>query len=280
MVLYPKILMDDKLFVGLKFVLSISIFYKVITMNVLIRVENVTKSYGDHQALKGISLDLYEGEIVTLLGANGAGKTTLSSIIASLYPATSGDVLYRGQSIYKDLITFRTHLGFCPQKPNFADGLTVREHLMFAGHYFLMDATLLASRVDTLINRFGLKPYADKIPSVLSGGYKQRLLIARSLVHKPSLIILDEPTVALDPHIRHQLWDIIKELKNDGVTVLLTTHYIDEAEVLSDRVCVLDKGVITLIDTPANLITSFNKENLEDVFLQLMNEGTDEVSSK
>lgn len=246
-------------------------------MNILIRVENVTKSYGDHKALRGISLDLYEGEIITFLGANGAGKTTLSSIIASLYPPTSGDVLYKGKSIYKDLITYRQHLGFCPQKPNFADGLTVREHLMFAGHYFSIEKEVLAARVDVLIKRFGLLPYAHKAPSVLSGGYKQRLLIARSLVHKPSLIILDEPTVALDPHIRHQLWDIIKELKNDGVTVLLTTHYIDEAEVLSDRVCVLDKGAITLVDTPANLISSFNKENLEDVFLQLMNEGTDEV---
>jgi len=247
-------------------------------MNVLIRVDNITKLYGEHKALAGISLDLYQGEIITLLGVNGAGKTTLSSIIASLYPPTSGDILYLGKSIYKDLITFRKNLGFCPQKPNFADGLTVKEHLIFAGRYFLIDNDILIPRVDELINRFGLNAFADKSPAVLSGGYKQRLLIARSLIHKPSLIILDEPTVGLDPHIRRQLWDIIKQLKYDGVTILLTTHYIDEAEVLSDRVCVLDKGNIKLIDTPASLMTSFNKVNLEDVLLQLMSEGTDETN--
>ena len=141
-----------------------------------------------------------------------------------------------------------------------------------------MDSDTINSRVNALLKRFELDTYADKSPGILSGGYKQRLLIARSLVHKPSLVILDEPTVALDPHIRRQLWDLIRQLKADGVTVLLTTHYIDEAEVLSDRVCVLDKGNIRLIDTPANLMSSYSKANLEAVFLQLMNEGTDEMN--
>jgi ABC-2 type transport system ATP-binding protein len=245
-------------------------------MSQFLRIQNVSKLYGSHKALDSISLDIDPGEIMTLLGANGAGKTTLSSIIASLIPASSGDVIYKGESIYNNLIKFRTDLGFCPQKPNFAEGLTVREHLMFAGRYYLMDYKDIIRRVDELIEQFGLSLYADKSPRVLSGGYKQRLLIARALVHNPSLIILDEPTVALDPHIRLQLWDIIKELKKSNVTVLLTTHYIDEAEVLSDRVCVLDKGAIKLIDTPASLMKSFEKSNLEDVFLQLMNEGTDE----
>jgi ABC-2 type transport system ATP-binding protein len=243
-------------------------------MNILLTIQNITKRYGDYCALNDVSLELFQGEIVTLLGANGAGKTTLSSIIASLFPPTSGDVLYKGTSIYKDLIGFRKHLGFCPQKPNFADGLTVREHLVFAGHYFLLDNTSIQRRVDELLERFGLDAYAHKSPSVLSGGYKQRLLIARALIHKPSLIILDEPTVALDPHIRRQLWDTIKQLKQENVTILLTTHYIDEAEVLSDRVCVLDKGTIKLIDTPDHLISSYNKTNLEAVFLQLMSEET------
>lgn len=246
---------------------------KYIVMQTLLRLENITKSYGDHVALKGISLELYQGEIVTLLGANGAGKTTLSSLIASLNPPTSGSILYHGKSIYKDLTAYRMKLGFCPQKPNFASGLSVRDHLIFAGHFFLMDYKTICERVDELLKRFGLDAYADKSPTILSGGYKQRLLIARALVHNPTLIILDEPTVALDPHIRRQLWDVIKQLKQDGVTVLLTTHYIDEAEVLSDRVCVLDKGSICLIDTPANLLSSYNKSNLEDVFLQLMQGG-------
>lgn len=246
-------------------------------MSHFLRIQNIAKRYGDHKALDNVSLDINAGEIMTLLGANGAGKTTLSSIIASLIPPTSGDVLYKGKSIYKDLIAFRTELGFCPQKPNFAEGLTVKEHLIFAGRYFLMDYKTILKRVDELINQFGLSMYVNKSSTVLSGGYRQRLLIARALVHNPALIILDEPTVALDPHIRHQLWEIIKQLKQNNVTVLLTTHYIDEAEILSDRVCVLDKGKIKLIDTPANLMNSFNKSNLEEVFLQLMNEGTDEI---
>ncbi len=241
-------------------------------------IKNVSKYYGDHKALEDVSLDINAGEIITLLGENGAGKTTLSSIIASLIPATSGDVLYQGKSIYKDLIGFRDNLGFCPQKPNFAGGLTVREHLIFAGRYYLMDYKDIVFRVDELIDQFNLNAYVDKSPNVLSGGYKQRLLIARALVHSPSLIILDEPTVALDPHIRRQLWEVIKQLKQNKVTVLLTTHYIDEAEVLSDRVCVLNKGKIRLVDTPDNLMASFEKGRLEDVFLQLMSEGTDEAN--
>lgn len=245
-------------------------------MSQFLRIKEVSKLYGDHKALNAISLDIHAGEIMTLLGANGAGKTTLSSIIASLIPATDGDVLYKGESIYQDLVGFRTDLGFCPQKPNFAEGLTVREHLLFAGRYYLMEHQQITERIDQLVDQFGLSLYIDKSPSVLSGGYKQRLLIARALIHNPSLIILDEPTVALDPHIRLQLWDIIKQLKKNNVTVLLTTHYIDEAEVLSDRVCVLDKGTIKLIDTPEHLMKSFEKSNLEEVFLQLMNEGTDE----
>lgn len=246
-------------------------------MSVLIRVVSVSKKYGSRYALKDINLDIYSGEIITLLGPNGAGKTTLSSLIASLHPVTSGDILYQGKSIYQDLIGFRKILGYCPQKPNFSDNLTIREHLFYAGRFFLMESSVIYRRVDELLEQFNLKEYEQEAPSVLSGGYKQRLLIARALLHKPSLVILDEPTVALDPHIRRQLWDVIKDLKKEGVTIVLTTHYIDEAEILSDRVCVLDKGSIRLIDTPGNLLSSYSKDKLEDVFLQLMTEATDEV---
>jgi len=122
------------------------------------------------------------------------------------------------------------------------------------------------------MDKYELIKYADESPSILSGGYKQRVMIARALMHNPKLVILDEPTVGLDPHIRHQLWQTIRDLKNANVTVLLTTHYLDEAEVLSDRLCILDKGKIRLIDTASNLKNSYNKSKLEDVFIQLMNE--------
>lgn len=238
----------------------------------LIQVQSVSKFYGAHRALYDVSLDLHKGEVVSLLGANGAGKTTLSSIIASLSKPSSGDVLFKGTSIYRDLIGFRNKLGFCPQKPNFTSTLTIKEHLIFAGHYYLMEKELLHERVHFLLKHFELDRYQDQSPTVLSGGYKQRLLIARALIHQPELIILDEPTVALDPHVRRHVWDLIKELKKQGVTVLLTTHYLDEAELLSDRVCVLEKGVVLLVDTPQHLLETYNKQNLEAVFLQLLEE--------
>jgi ABC-2 type transport system ATP-binding protein len=133
----------------------------------------------------------------------------------------------------------------------------------------------ITSRIEELAHMLECTAYLDQHTQVLSGGYKQRFMIARSIIHRPKLVILDEPTVALDPHIRHQIWNIIRSMKAQEISVLLTTHYLDEAEVLSDRVCVLDSGLIRLIDTPQNLMSSFEKSKLEDVFLQLMQTGSD-----
>lgn len=241
----------------------------------LLRIRDLYKTYrtdkGTIQALKGISLDIAQGEIFGLLGVNGAGKTTLSSIIATVHPATQGELLFNNHSIYTDINNYRMKVGFCPQKPNFESTLTVKENLIFAGRYFGLSKEQRETNAEFFMQKFELTRYAHQKVDILSGGYKQRLLIARALMHKPMLVILDEPTVALDPHIRRQLWDLIKEIKNDGVTVILTTHYLDEAEYLADRVCILDKGRIMLIDKPANLKSSYNKSNLEEVFLELMN---------
>lgn len=245
--------------------------------SLLLRLNNVKKSYpgfsGPIQALKGVTLDINKGEIISLLGVNGAGKTTLSSIIATLIPATEGTILFNGASIYNDLTTYRRSMGFCPQKPNFDKKLTVAENLYFGARYYGLTHEQAEQRKTELLNQFELTRYANETPFILSGGYKQRLLIARALMHKPALVILDEPTVGLDPHIRRQLWDVILGLKEQGVTVILTTHYLDEAEVLSDRVCILDKGVIRMINTPAALKAEFNKGTLEGVFLELMKEN-------
>ncbi len=242
----------------------------------LLTINNIKKTYRRNnetiEALKGVSLTINQGEIISLLGVNGAGKTTLSSIIATVHPASSGDILFEGESIYQNLINYRKILGFCPQKPNFEKNLTVEENLMFAGRYFGMKYEEIRKRVDSLMEQFELKPYASSLPEILSGGYKQRLLIARALVHDPRLVILDEPTVALDPHIRRELWAFIKQLRDQGVTVILTTHYLDEAEILSDRVCVLHNGLILLIETPERLMSSYSKKNLEEVFIHLIDE--------
>jgi len=245
-------------------------------MNILLSLQNITKLYGDFRALKGISLDIFKGEIIALLGVNGAGKTTLSSIIATLNPPTTGDILMNGTSIYADVSSYRRLIGFCPQKPNLNPHLTLRENLEFAGRFYGLTEPVVQQRVDEVMKRFNLEKYANKFANELSGGYKQRFVIARTLLHKPHMILFDEPTVALDPHVRHQLWELIKELRNDGVTIILTTHYIDEAEALSDRVVILDEGNIMLIDTSDNLKKQHQEGRLEDVFIKLMTKNEEE----
>lgn len=242
--------------------------------NVLLKIKNIKKKYDTKEALKGVSLDIYKGEILGLLGVNGAGKTTLSSIIATLHPPTEGDIEYEGQSIYKDIATYRYIIGFCPQRPNLNPELTLEQNLRFSGSYYGMTTQQIDMRLEQLIEQFDLKPYLHQKAQVLSGGYKQRFMIARALMHNPKLVILDEPTVGLDPHIRRQLWQQIRDLKKLGVTVILTTHYLDEAEHLSDRVCVLDGGLIKLIETPDKLKADFKMGNLEDVFIALMDKNT------
>ena len=240
----------------------------------LLKIHDVKKQYRENNKItrcfKGVSLEIFEGEILGLLGVNGAGKTTLSSIIATLHPPTSGDIKFNGRSIYDQLIDYRNILGFCPQRPNLNPQLTIDETLTFAGKIFNLSDAKIKERKSMLIEKFSLQQYVHSKADVLSGGYKQRFLIARALMHSPKLVILDEPTVGLDPHIRRNLWELIKDLKKDGVTVILTTHYLDEAEILADRVCILDKGLVRLIDTPANLKSAHQKGNLEDVFLKLM----------
>lgn len=238
--------------------------------SVLLTIKDVKKRYGTKEALKGVSLKIYKGEIFGLLGVNGAGKTTLSSIIATLHPATEGDIECEGKSIYKHLAEYRSMLGFCPQRPNLNLMLTLEQNLRLSGSYYELTEQQINDRFNRLVDQFELRSYLHQKASVLSGGYKQRFMIARALMHNPKLVILDEPTVGLDPHIRRQLWDKIKELKKDGVTVILTTHYLDEAEQLADRVCVLDSGIVKLIDTPDKLKSDFKMNNLEDVFIALM----------
>lgn len=245
------------------------------TRKPLLEVSNVYKTYGTHNALNGVSLSLYPGEIVALLGVNGAGKTTLSSIICTLHKLTSGDVFFNGVSIYNDIPTFRRSLGYCQQKPNLHPLLTIKDTLISTGRYYGMTDQQIEKRMQELDAHIGINKYLHAYPSELSGGWKQRYMIARTLMHRPLLVVLDEPTVALDPDIRRQLWGYIKALKNEGICVLLTTHYIEEAEYLADRICVLESGSIVLIDTPQNLMNSFAKNNLEDVFLHITQQNKD-----
>lgn len=223
-------------------------------------------------ALDGVSLTLFQGEIFGLLGVNGAGKTTLSSLLATLHPPTSGTILFKGDSIYENLVAYRRALGFCPQTQNLDQFLTVEENLIFAGRYFLMPENKIKERVRKLMHELELTRYADFDIHALSGGTKQRVLIARALMHEPAIVILDEPTVGLDPDIRRKLWDQILALKQQGITVILTTHYLDEAEVLSDRICILSKGKILMVEEVKTLKIKHEMATLEDIFLHLTKE--------
>jgi ABC-2 type transport system ATP-binding protein len=247
-----------------------------------LRINKLSKNYltSDRRikhALTNVSLAINSGEIFGLLGVNGAGKTTLSSIIATLQPPTSGAIMVHHPngnfvSIYDDLMGYRRQLGFCAQKSNLMDTLSVQENLVFAGTYYGQSKEQALVRAEELMATYNLGEFKHQTPAELSGGYRQRVMIARALMHKPRLVLLDEPTVGLDPHIRLQLWEEIRTLKESGVTVLLTTHYLDEAEVLCDRVCILHNGAVRLIGTPNDLKSTYQRGRLEDVFIALMEE--------
>jgi ABC-type multidrug transport system ATPase subunit len=193
-----------------------------------------------------------------------------------LHPPTSGDVLFHGTSIYKDLWNYRLALGFCPQQANLDPYLTVEQNLVFAGRYFLMSKGDAQNRADELLAKYSLDRYRDFMIDQLSGGTRQRVLIARSLMHNPQVVILDEPTVGLDPDIRHQLWEHIKSLRDGGMTVILTTHYLDEAEELSDRICLLREGKIQLIKTLSELKKERGGKSLENIFIELSREAQEQ----
>ncbi|MBT4594725.1 ABC transporter ATP-binding protein [bacterium] len=240
----------------------------------ILKLKNITKRYpgSKNLALNNVSLDVQEGEVLALLGINGAGKTTLSSLIGTLHPCTEGTILFRGKPVMDNIIEYRKKVGFCAQSPNLDGVLNVEQNLTFAGKYFGVDKKILQGRVEKLIEFFDLQPYRTSAIDELSGGFKRRVLIAREMVHEPDIMILDEPTVALDPGVRKKIWEIIKQLKAVGKTVILTTHYIEEAEILADRVCILDAGKIKLIDTPENLKNLHSQAKLEEIFVKLTEE--------
>lgn len=250
--------------------------------NELVQIRKVCKNFYQKgrlvkEALKNVSLDLYQGEVLGLLGVNGAGKTTLVSILSTLHPPTSGDVFWQGKSIYKDLLEYRKIVGFCPQHPNIEKQLSMGENLLFSGRCYGLTASEAYKRRDALLKQFQLETYADATVDQLSGGYRQRFLIARSIMHDPKLVILDEPTVGLDSHIRRELWEVIRELRSNKITVVLTTHYLDEAEFLSDRICLIHGGSMRTVDTPENLKKRHQKNTLEEVFLKFVDDPEAEI---
>lgn len=243
----------------------------------IVSVKNLYKSYVAKNgqlinALRGISLDIYPGEVLGLLGPNGAGKTTIASIIATLIPPSSGEILFQGMPALSFLNDYRRIIGFCPQSPNLHADLTIEENLFYAAKAYGIDSRVAKENTNRLIKRYGLEKYKDYSIKDLSGGYRQRASIAKALVHSPSIILFDEPTVGLDPHIRKELWEEIKELRKLGIAIILTTHYLDEAELLSDKICVLTQGQVKFLGTPKELLGNSKEDSFQSVLSELFKE--------
>ena len=230
----------------------------------LIEVQGLTKKYGEFVAVNGIDFHVRKSESFGFLGPNGAGKSTTMRILAATSRRTSGEVSVLGKDPEIHGPQIRAHLGVVPQEGNLDVQLTVTENLYIYGRYFGLSSKFIRSKISDLLEFAQLEEKRDIKVEALSGGMKRRLIIARSLVSEPDILILDEPTTGLDPQARHILWDRLFRLKEDGMTLLITTHYMDEAEQLCDRLIVMDKGSIMAEGSPAELIKRYStKEVLE-----------------
>ncbi|SDT03031.1 lipooligosaccharide transport system ATP-binding protein [Pseudarthrobacter equi] len=221
---------------------------------IVIAADNLTKKYGDLAAVNGISFSVPAGESFGLLGPNGAGKSTAMKMIGGVTRRTSGTLDIMGLDPDTHGPEVRAHLGVVPQQDNLDEELRVRDNLLVYGRYFGLPMSYLKPKADELLEFAQLTDKARSKVDALSGGMKRRLTIARSLINEPRILLLDEPTTGLDPQARHILWDRLFRLKEQGVTLILTTHYMDEAEQLCDRLIVVDKGRIMAEGSPARLI--------------------------
>lgn len=231
----------------------------------VIRAVNITKKYDDFVAVNGISFEVARGESFGLLGPNGAGKSTTMKMIAAVSTRTSGDLSVLGLDPNTDGPAIRSQLGVVPQEDNLDQELRVRENLITYGRFFGMSHAEVGKRADELLEFAQLSDRAKSKVEPLSGGMKRRLTIARSLMNDPQMLLLDEPTTGLDPQARHILWDRLFRLKENGTTLVLTTHYMDEAEQLSDRIVVIDKGEIMAEGSPAHLIRTYSTREVLEV---------------
>ena len=220
----------------------------------IVRVDSLEKIYARKvKAVAGVSFSVKTGEVFGLLGPNGAGKTTTIGILTTRILPTGGNALISGIDVVKDPVSVKPHIAVVPQRNNLDRSLTARENLVFHAAYFGISRKERHERASRLLSEFGLAERADEKVTIYSGGMAQRLLIARALMHDPSILFLDEPTAGLDPQSRLFLWDIIRDLNGKGLTVLLTTHDMEEAEKLCGRVAIMDHGKILALDTPRRL---------------------------
>jgi lipooligosaccharide transport system ATP-binding protein len=225
---------------------------------VLVRARGLTKKFGGFTAVDGIDFDLIRGEAFGFLGPNGAGKSSTMRMLGCVSPPTQGELTILGGDPIRDGAAIRARLGVVPQEDTLDGELSVRENLLVYGRYFGLPRKLISERTDQLLDFVQLTDRAGDQVDPLSGGMKRRLTIARSLINDPDILILDEPTTGLDPQARHVVWDRLFRLKQRGVTLILTTHYMDEAEQLCDRLVVMDHGKFVAEGTPRELIAQYS----------------------
>lgn len=232
----------------------------------MIEITNVEKSFGAVKAVDGLSLTIERGEVFGLLGKNGAGKTTTIKMLTLQLKPTAGEILFERRPIIGNEIFIKSLIGVVPQHLNFDQDLTVEENLELHGRLHHMNRAERRERIAELLSFVELEKVRRSFIRELSGGMKRRLLIIRALIHRPQILFMDEPTVALDPQVRRKIWELIRSLKAQGITIVLTTHYIEEAEALCDRVAILNRGRLATLDTTANLCKN---GSLEDKFIEL-----------
>ncbi len=227
--------------------------------NPMIRIENLKKTYGNTQALKGVDLEVPHGELFAYLGPNGAGKTTTIRILTGLTKLTEGTALLNGHDIRTESLAAKRQCGLVPQHINLDSELTVHENLDIHGRLFGMSKSLRQTRIGELLGYVDLADRSKSLTKHLSGGLKRRVMIARALLHQPNILFLDEPTVGLDANIRRRIWSLIKKIQKTGTTIFLTTHYIEEAEFLADRVAFLENGRIAAMAAPRELMDAIGQ---------------------
>ncbi len=246
------------------------IYWRV--MSLAVSIQQLRKTYDQKmEALKGVSLDIVEGDFFALLGPNGAGKTTIISVLTGLVVKTSGEVRVFDASLEQDASRVKSYIGVVPQEFNFNIFEKVLDIVVNQAGYYGVPRREALKRAQEVLTELGLWEKRAEMAQKLSGGMKRRLMIARALVHRPRLLILDEPTAGVDVELRRSMWDFLRKLNADGTTIILTTHYLEEAEQLCRNVAVINRGEIVAAETMESLIKRHGDKRLEDIFLELTN---------
>jgi len=242
-----------------------------------ITINNLTKRFDDITAVDNLSLEIGWGELFGILGPNGAGKSTAVNVLNTLLEPTEGSATIDGHDVVFEAGEVRKVIGVCPQEPAFYPHLTGEENITLMGDMHLVPKEVLKERVRTLVEKIGMEDHIKRRAKDYSGGMIRRISMLMALINDPKIALLDEPTVAMDPKSRHAVWDFIRELKEQGKAIILTTHYMEEAQELCDRVAIIDEGKLIELGAPKELMEKHQAKNLEEVFLKLTGKKLREV---